>query len=262
MHLLNKNGFTSIDLKVNLGTVNDAIKLTSGEYVIGTQNKGIYIFNSDLTLKNHLTKKEGLSDRTVNALYEDNFHNLWVALNNGIDYLKISLPFSKINEEVGIEGTGYAAIKYEDRVYLGTNNGVFMQSNMENVLNNPFYIVPESEGPVYNFSEIDNGLILNHHRGAFELNNDNLTQIQDIGTWKLMSTKIPNMFIVGNYRGISFYNRNNNQWSKIKDVEEMTKSSRIMEFENDSTLWMTHGSKGAFRIEFDHNLEVQKKIKL
>ncbi|MEX1383353.1 triple tyrosine motif-containing protein, partial [Lutibacter sp.] len=43
---------------------------------------------------------------------------------------------------------------------------------------------------------------------------------------------------------------------------EMTKSSRIMEFENDSTLWMTHGSKGAFRIEFDHNLEVQKKIKL
>ena len=256
-------GYTPIPITVKLGTLNDVLKLASGEYVIGTQSNGIYIFSRNFTLKNHLTKKEGLSDRTVKALYEDDFHNLWVALNNGIDYLKISLPFSQINEEVGLEGTGYAAIKYGNLIYLGTNNGVFLQSNDKYELkSNPFKLIPGSEGQVYNFSKTENGLILNHDRGAFELKNTALTQIQDIGSWKFMNTKTPNLIIGGDYRGVSFYNKKNNYWTKIKEVQGLVESSRIMEFENDSTVWMTHASKGAFRIEFGSNLDVQKKITL
>ena len=262
MHLLNNKGFTPVDLKVNLGTVNDAIKLTSGEYVIGTQSNGIYFFNSNLTLKSHLTKREGLSDRTVKSLYEDEFHNLWVGLNNGIDYLKINLPFSLINEEVGIEGTGYAAIKYNNEVYLGTNTGVFIQKKKQHIIEDFYFkIIAGSEGQVYNFSTIQNKLILNHDRGAFELKNESLTQIQDIGSWKFMSTKIPNLIIGGDYRGVSIFNKNKNNWPKAERVKKLEEqSSRIMEFENDSTLWMTHASKGAFRIEFDSDLNIQKNI--
>ncbi|SFS48881.1 regulatory protein, luxR family [Lutibacter maritimus] len=260
MKLLDNKGYTPIDLKVNLGTVNAAIKLTSGEYVVGTQSNGIFIFNSNFTLKNHLTKKEGLSDRTVKSLYEDAFHNLWVGLNNGIDYLKINLPFSLINEEVGIEGTGYAAIRHDNEIYLGTNTGVFIQKKEKNNLDGyPFTIITGSEGQVYNFSEVENKLILNHDRGAFELKGKNLTQIQDIGSWKFMNTKIPNLVVGGDYRGISIFNKNNDNWSVVQRVEKLEEqSSRIMEFENDSTLWMTHVSKGAFRIEFNSNLTIQK----
>lgn len=262
LHLLNDKGFSPIDLKVNLGTVNDALKLTSGEYVIGTQSKGIYIFNSNFTLKKHLTKKEGLSDRTVKSLYEDDFHNLWVGLNNGIDYLKIKLPFSLINEESGIEGTGYAAIKYNDDIYLGTNNGVFIQKKGKNISEEyPFKIIPGSEGQVYNFSAIENKLVLNHNRGAFDLKDENLIQIQDIGSWKFMNTKIPSLVVGGDYRGVSFFNIKNDTWKKTQSVAGMEESSRVMEFENDSTLWMTHISKGAFRIQFNSNLNIQKKIK-
>lgn len=260
--LLNDSGYKAINLTVELGTVNDALKLDSGEYVIGTQSNGVYIFSAKFTLKNHLTKKEGLSDRTVKSLYEDEFHNLWVGLNNGIDYLKISLPFSLINEESGIEGTGYAAIRHDNQIYLGTNNGVFIQKyEKNNQANYPFEIIPGSEGQVYNFSEVENELILNHDRGAFKLKGINLTQIQNIGSWKFMNTNIPNIVIGGSYRGISYFNNKNDEWSKIKDVEGLVESSRIMEFENDSTLWMTHVSKGAFRIEFNSNLSIQKEIK-
>ena len=262
MKLLTDKGFTPIDLNVNLGTVNAALKLTSGEYVVGTQSNGVFIFNSNFTLKNHLTKKEGLSDRTVKSLYEDAFHNLWIGLNNGIDYLKINLPFSLINEEVGIEGTGYAAIRYDNEIYLGTNTGVFIQKKEKNNLDGyPFTIITGSEGQVYNFSEVENKLILNHDRGAFELKGKNLTQIQDIGSWKFMNTKIRNLVVGGDYRGISIFNKNNDNWSVVQRVEKLEEqSSRIMEFENDSTLWMTHVSIGAFRIEFNSNLTTQKNI--
>jgi len=260
---LNKSGYTPINLAVNLGTVNDALKLDSGKYAIGTQNDGIFIFNSNFVLEMHLTKNEGISDRTVTSMYEDDFHNLWVALHNGIDYLKISLPFSLINEELGIEGTGYAAAYFDKSIYLGTNNGVFIQNKEATKLQQyPFEIIPGSDGQVYNFSRIEDMLILNHHRGAFELNGAKLTQIDDTGSWKFMETKKASDFIGGSYRGISFFNKKNGLWSKTHTLKELEESSRIMEFENDSTLWMTHFSKGAFRIEFDANLTTKKKVEV
>lgn len=263
IYLLDKLGLTQVNLSVKLGTVNDALKLSTGEYVIGTQSNGLYIFNSNLTLKKHLTKNKGLSDRTIKSLYEDQFQNLWVALHNGIDYLKLNLPFSLINEELGVEGTGYAAIKYKDQIYLGTNNGAFVQKDTSNNLQPyPFDLINGGEGQVYNFSKVENELILNYEHGAFELKGEHINQIQDIGSWKFMNTKTPNLIIGGGHRGISFFKKKNDEWLKTKNVQELDESSRIMEFENDSTLWMTHSTKGAYRIEFNSKRSVQKKITL
>ncbi|MFN2396517.1 MAG: two-component regulator propeller domain-containing protein, partial [Bacteroidales bacterium] len=115
--------FTQMDIPFEIGNITTAIQLRTGDYAVGTQNSGLYIFDPDFSFKQNLTKREGLSDRTIKALYEDNYNNLWVALNNGIDYLEIGLPFSLINEDIGLEGTGYAACKYNDKIYLGTSNG-------------------------------------------------------------------------------------------------------------------------------------------
>ncbi|MDV7392437.1 hypothetical protein RZS08_13820, partial [Arthrospira platensis SPKY1] len=150
------------------GTITTAIQLHDGDYVVGTQNSGIYIFDRDFIFKQHLTKREGLSDRTIKALYEDNFNNLWVALNIGIDYLEISLPFSLINDDIGLEGTGYAVCKFYDKIFLGTSNGLYTQKDKGNaVLPQAHMLIPGSEGQVYNFSTIEGDLILNHDRGAF-----------------------------------------------------------------------------------------------
>ena len=105
------------DYSKEFGSINTIIKLNNEGYAVGTQNNGLIILNSNFTIKHRFTKNNGLSGRTVKSVYEDGFHNLWVALNNGIDYLKMSLPFSLINEEVAIEGTGYAAHRFKDKIY-------------------------------------------------------------------------------------------------------------------------------------------------
>ena len=258
---LKDSGFVLVDIPVKLGTINSVLKLHSGDFVIGTQNKGLYFFTADLLFKQHLTKNKGLSDRTITSLYEDEFNNLWISLNNGIDYLELRLPFSLINEEVGVEGTGYAAYKYNDQIHLGTNNGVFIQKETgSNLQRYPFQLLTGSEGQVYNFSEVENRLILNHHRGAFELNGTQISQLEDVGSWKFMQTSKPGMILGGNYQGMSFFENKNDRWSRINNISGLNESSRILEFENDSTLWMTHGSKGAYRIQFDANMSKQKKI--
>lgn len=256
---------SSIRLKTKLlesGTINEVIKLKNGDYAVGTQNNGLLIFDSSFSIKLHLTKNKGITDRTVKAIYEDNFNNLWVALNNGIDYLKMSLPFNLINEELGVEGTGYDAQYFNGSLYLGTNNGLFLQHN-KSVFSEekPFKFISGSEGQVYKFSQIRNELFLNHHEGAFKIEGSALQQIHDIGSWTFIETNKPNVILGGDYKGIKYFEKQNNSWIYSEDLPGLSESSRILVFENDTTLWMSHGYRGVYRIEMDENMHPKNDLK-
>ncbi len=251
------NMFTQVPVPFKIGNISTAIQLNNGNYAVGTENSGLYFFDRDFSFIQHLTKREGLSDRTIKALYEDSYHNLWVALNNGIDYLEISLPFSLLNEDIGLEGTGYAACRYNDRIYLGTNNGIYIQEDQGGKqLNQAYRLIPGSEGQAYNFSIIDNDLIIHHHNGAFQVHKDGITKMHDIGSWKFLPTVIPGLLLGGDYQGISYFEEQGNKWVKTGVVPHLNESSRIMEWENDTILWMTHGLKGAYRLRFDSNVNL------
>jgi DNA-binding CsgD family transcriptional regulator len=258
-----ESNFHQIEIPVDLGTITTAIKLSNGNLVIGTQNSGLYIFDNSLILKQHLTKNEGLSDRTIKALYEDGFNNLWLALHNGIDYLELSLPFSLINDDVGLEGTGYAACLHNNQIFLGTNNGLFKQKAPLNETNGaPYKLVQGSQGQVYNFSIVGDELFLHHDRGAFIIGEDELKQIHDIGSWKFLPTRVPDLLLGGDYQGISYFRKRNNTWSKVGVVPDLNESSRILEYENDSILWMTHNLKGAFLLRFDKDMNLLEQPKI
>lgn len=59
----------------------------SGTVWVGTHNNGIYYFNPYTKEKGHLTNdpkdKNSLTTNTINALYEDRFHNLWFSTEGG-----------------------------------------------------------------------------------------------------------------------------------------------------------------------------------
>jgi DNA-binding CsgD family transcriptional regulator len=256
---------SGIKLKTKLlesGTINQVIKLKDSGYAVGTQNNGLLILDSRFSIKLHLTKNKGISDKTVKAIYEDNFNNLWLALNNGIDYLKMSLPFNLINEELGVDGTGYDAHYFNGYLYLGTNNGLFVGQNT-NVFSgeNPFKFRLGSEGQVYKLSQIGNELFLNHHKGAFKIEGNALEQIHDIGSWTFIETNKPNLILGGDYKGIKYFNRQNGSWTYNGDLSDLSESSRILVLENDTTLWMSHGYRGLYRIEMDENMQSKSDLK-
>ncbi|GGE39475.1 triple tyrosine motif-containing protein [Psychroflexus planctonicus] len=256
---------TGFELKTNIlnpCTINDVKKLKNGDYAVGTQNNGLLILKSDFSLKLHLTNNKGITSRTVKSIYEDNFNNLWVALNNGIDYLKLNLPFRLINEELGVEGTGYDAYYFDGNIHLGTNNGLFIENNTGDFSEDkPFQFIPRSEGQVYTFSEIDNSLILNHHKGAFKIVGKKLKKFHDIGSWTFVETSNPNLILGGDYRGIKYFEKENDSWKNTTDIPGLTESSRILVFENDSVLWMSHGYRGVYRMAFDENMQLKNEIK-
>jgi len=234
--------------------INVVLQLKNDQIVVGTQNDGLMIFDTDFNLINQFTKDQGISNRTVIALHEDQFQNLWVGLHNGIDYLELNAPTSTISEQVGLQGTGYASVYWKDNTYLGTNNGLFVNKNGR------FDLIKGSEGQVYNLSVVDKDLILNHHRGAFLVNENGVQNIHTSGSWKFMNTPISGLYLAGSYDGIRFFRKENRKWKIENKVTGLEESSRVIEFENDSVIWMTHGYKGAFRITMSKDLKRTLKV--
>ena len=238
--------------------INVSTQLSNGDFAIGTQNDGLFIVDNKFKLKRHLSKKSGLNDRTVHAIQEDRFGNLWIGLNSGIDYLELSSPISIVSEDVGLEGTGYTATVWNGKTYLGTSNGVFTFSDSKGIAS--YELVENTEGQVYNLSVANDILTINQHKGAFQITTSgDVFSIKDWGTW-IVKEISNNQALLGTYSGISLIKYKQGRWFESRNFENFNETSRLLEFENDSTIWMTHGYKGAYLLEFDREFQTLKRF--
>ena len=233
-------------------TVNAVSELTNGTLAIGTQNQGVYLLSRDGTLVQQLTQEAGLNSLTVASLHEDQFNNLWVGLNNGISYVELNSPFSLINEKTGLPGSGYTAKAYQNAVYLGTNNGLYYTRSQPY---DAYHPVKNSDGQVYALSEVDQDLVLNHHRGAFRIVGDQaLPFFEQEGTWSMKKVPGQALYLCGGYDGFYFFRKRNGQFELVQKMQGFSESSRVFEFDAHRTLWMSHGYKGVYRLGVTQDL--------
>mgnify|MGYP002713113461 CR=1 FL=1 len=224
--------------------INSSLLLSNGNIAIGTQHSGVYIINQEGEILLHMDKDRGLLSRTILSLYEDQNHNLWVGQNNGLSFVELKSPFRQINEEAGLPGTGYAALRKGDVLYLGTNNGVYLDTEGE------LKQIDGSEGQVYSIQSIDNKLLIGHNNGALIIENGFAQNLDaSAGTW--MFLKMEDQLLQGTYNGIKI--RRSDDLKLTGEVKGLAESSRIMVKEDDSTVWMSHGYKGIYKIDFKSN---------
>ncbi len=241
--------------------INCALLLSNGNIALGTQHSGVYVINQSGKILLHLDKERGLLSHTILSLYEDENQNLWIGLNNGISFVELKSPFRQINEEVGLPGTGYAALQTGSKLYLGTNNGLYISKN-----NNSLELIEGSEGQVYNIQLINKDVLIGHNNGAFILNLPNPYQknneqlfaqpFDNIGSW--MFLKLEDVVLQGTYEGIKILDAKD--YTETGRVANLKESSRILVKENDSTVWMSHGYKGIYRIQLINGSPYHTKI--
>jgi ligand-binding sensor domain-containing protein/DNA-binding CsgD family transcriptional regulator len=218
--------------------------LSNGNIAIGTQHNGIYLVDQKGTILLHMNKERGLLSRTILSLFEDQNQNLWVGQNNGISFIELKSPFRIINEEIGLPGTGYSALKKDNQLYLGTNNGLFLEDHKG------MNLIPGTEGQVYNIQSVNTDILISHNNGAYLYKDTIVTPIDlTIGTWAFILLK--KKLFQGTYEGINVLNPDN--YSKVGEFRNLKESSRILISENDSTIWMSHAYKGLYRIQIDEN---------
>ena len=229
------------------------------QFYFGTIRNGLYICDREGRIRQHLNRSNGLQNNTVLSLHTDREHNTWVGLDNGIDYLKTSLPISFINYNFNIE-TVYASITFGDRLYVGTNQGLYTKrlSELGNITDIKFDLVEGTEGQVWSLAVVDDQLLCGHHTGAFLIEGTKATSItQRRGVWNFH--QVPghqDLLLSGTYDGlITFSKDTDGKWAFRKPVEGLDVSSKQIILEDESTLWMSHGYLGLYQIKLNATVD-------
>lgn len=234
-----------------------SIQLKNKDFVLGTISNGLVYITKEGFLKHHITQKNGLSDNTVLSVFEDNSNTIWLALDNGINNINISSEFRTYLNTTGTLGTIYTSIRKGNYLYLGTNQGLFYKKVSAN---SDFTFVENTQGQVWNLTNIDNEILCGHNLGTFSIQNGKATKIIDVqGTWDIKP--IGNgLYLQGNYDGLNIIQKVNNRWSLRNKLAGFNISSRFFELLNPTTIFVNHEYKGVFKLHTDANLQSVQKV--
>lgn len=244
-----------------------AIRLSNGKYAVGTPQNGLILMDQRGNPTLRINDQKGLQNNTVLSIMEDIQHNLWLGLDNGIDYAEISSPFSKIRSEEGISGTGYATIVHEDKLYLGTNQGLFYTNligDNEEEGEAKFQLVENGLGQVWSLTKIDDKVLVGQHQGAAYLDKNKLTPFSEIkGAWKFLKLKSnPSYGIEGTYSGLYLYEIKNGAWELKGKIDGFDESARILEEDAAGNIWVTHNYKGLYKVKLSNDLKSVNSVTL
>ncbi|PLX12672.1 MAG: hypothetical protein C0597_12780 [Marinilabiliales bacterium] len=232
-------------------------------FAIGTILNGLLIIDKDGTPVQHINREKGLQNNTVLSIYADNYDNLWLGLDNGIYYVAVNSPFTNIVNESKI-GAGYVSFIYQDKLYLGTNQGLFYKKWVEPIdpLNDKleFKIVENTQGQVWDLFEYNNKLFCGHNNGTYIVDNDKAELISDVpGGWLLFSfPDKENIMLQGTYTGLLRYEKKDNTTWDVNKISGFSESCRVIESylsKDYYTLWISHGYKGIYKVDLSKNLD-------
>ena len=195
LFLLNKNIVSKINSPNNplfeKERIYCATKINNNWIVLASTYSGIYITDTKGNIIQRFSKREGLQNNNVLSVFLDKESNLWLGLDNGIDFIAYNSAIKQINPSLQ-DGPGYAAIINKDQLLMGTSNGLYsvpLQKIQDlSFSKGDFTPVTNTKGQVWGLAEINNQLLLGHHDGAFIITNNTATPIsKDPGYWNFVT---------------------------------------------------------------------------
>lgn len=242
-----------------------ATRLPGNYYAFGSILGGVIISDNDGNIIQQIDRTNGLQNNTILSIFDDRDGNLWLGLDNGIDYVKVNSPMSYFSFSDGI-GTGYCCCVHNDYLYLGTNQGLFVRpfNRFGQINNAPFELVENTAGQIWSLKVFDGQLICGHHLGAFIIDNKIGRRISnEQGAWKFIHMdKYPNYLLGGHYSGLALLKKGENGWEYYKKIDGFSESSRFLNQDEDGDIWVSHGARGVFRVQLNENLDSVVNTKL
>ena len=243
---------TEAESELSESSIYSSQLLSDGSFALGTVSNGIFILTKEGKIKYHITQNKGLSNNTALSLLEDTDKNLWVGLDNGINCINLQSPVKSFSDDTGNIGTVYTSLVFKEKLYIGTNQGLFYK-NYES--NDSFQFVNGTKGQVWSLFELDNTLFCGHDSGTFIIeNNVARTIFNKSGTWKFESVpNKTNYLLQGNYYGISVLEKINSQWTFRNKISGFDYSSKYFEITKNNEVFVSHEYKGIYSFNLDSN---------
>ncbi|HZE85694.1 MAG TPA: triple tyrosine motif-containing protein, partial [Puia sp.] len=236
-----------------------AIPVNKDRLAIGTNLGGAFIVNLNGEIIQNFSRREGLLNNNILKLFLDNNKNLWLGLDNGIDFIAYNNAVKHIYPEKLNEGLGYTAIVYNKELFVGTSNGLYSIpiTDREDLsfLNGEFRSIPQSKGSTWGLSEVNGELLLGHHDGAFRISDGKLIPLDNRSAfWGFLpySSVLPSSYVIaGSDVGIDLLEFEHGHFALKEIIPGFGTSAQFMALDNNNTIWVAHPYRGIYRIDMN-----------
>lgn len=224
--------------------------LNGSKVALGSVQNGVFLFD----LRNDQYHEEfnitnGLINNTVLSSAFDKNNNLWLGLDKGVSYIDLQSPVRPMFSINSPIGTGYCSAKFNNELYLGTNQGLYKVAD-----NGTYQLIKDSEGQVWSLTVYDNALFCAGDNGIIVISTQGTYKINLSGIWEVhpMASDC-NRMIAGTYSGFKIIEKRNGIWQFSHNVTGFYNSSRgFMEDEVSNSFWIVNMGGAIQKITLDN----------
>lgn len=237
----------------------DAKKINNGWYAFATISAGCFIINKSGKIVQQFSYADGLQKNNVRCVYQDQNQNLWLGLDDGIDFIAFNNAVKYIYPDALKQTSSYSTKILNNQLYVGTSNGLYRTSLNPQIKDfsysqSPFSEIPNTQGQVWNLNIINKNLLIAHEDGTLMVDGNNaLTLYKYPGTWmfEAMSPYYPAQDIIaGTYTGLHHIVFENGSFKDKGHVEGINESLRFIIYDNNTnSIWASHPYRGIYRFK-------------
>lgn len=250
-----------------------AEKISKDLFVFGTTSSGLLVMDKNGRVVQKYAYGEGLQKNNVRDIFIDKDENIWLALDDGIDFIAINSAIKYIHPDKDNPISTYAMHIFDKKLYVGTSNGLYA-SDLQSVnlgdigmAESKFVKIPGTNGQVWVLNEINGKLLMGHEDGAYDVNGFDAKKIYSVpGTWLFTPTSRvypSHNIIAGTYWGLQHISFDDGRFHSPIEIEGSNESLRFIHYdERDNAVWVSHPYRGVFKLFLSKDLKkvVSQKV--
>ena len=237
----------------------NAIKVNENWNAFATVSAGCLITDKRGKIVQQFSFADGLQKNNIRSIFKDKNQNLWLGLDNGIDFIAFNNAVKYIYPDKGKQTSGYSTQILQNNLYIGTSNGLYyspLQNGLKDISysNNNFYEINNTKGQVWNLNVINKTLLVAHEDGTFVVNNGTANSLFAYpGTWmfEALSPYYPaEEIIAGTYSGLHHLVYQKGKFIDKGAISGINEPLRFILHDNNSnTVWASHPYRGVYRFK-------------
>ncbi|MDR7212610.1 histidine kinase [Flavobacterium piscis] len=233
-------------------TINVARFTKNNQLIIGTGNKGIYIFDLITNTYKNIDRDNVLMNNSILSIGFDKENDIWLGLDNGIAHVEVNSPISIFYDNSGILGSVYSVATTNKGYLIASNHGVFEYESGK------FTMIPNTQGQAWNITKIDNKYIIGHNDGTFCYDKGSFYKLNNVsGGWNLSKSSINNTCFQSTYSGILVYD----DISKLKEhkiIKDISKPIKYVAQNKKNEIFAADNYRGLYRVLYNDKYETLK----
>lgn len=219
----------------------------NGLLALGTVHHGVLLIDTATLQTRYFNEDCGLHNNTVLSLAFDVRGNLWAGLDNGLNYIWLNSSFTNLYSYPYSYGAGYTALPVGNRLFLGTNRGLYYTDYPLHAdgRHPNLHPVELSSGQVWNLRAVGDEIFCLHDRGLFRIEGTTLHRVTDIaGVWDCQLVKgFTTLMYVGYYNGLYLLAREMGEWKLVCKIDGINDSCRTFQQQDSRTIWLVNSDQ-------------------